>query len=86
MDLFQILTDMEESQISVLPPELAAEAQNLRRDWESRNRQMMQMRLLNQIGTSANFHSLFRHRSKYFCIFITNTSTFSYDFVFISFM
>ncbi|XP_063707232.1 E3 ubiquitin-protein ligase HUWE1 isoform X2 [Culicoides brevitarsis] len=49
-----ILTDMEESQISVLPPELAAEAQNLRRDWESRNRQMMQMRLLNQIGRNVD--------------------------------
>lgn len=33
----QILTDMEESQIASLPPELAAEAQFLRRDWESRN-------------------------------------------------
>ncbi|XP_067638187.1 E3 ubiquitin-protein ligase HUWE1 isoform X2 [Eurosta solidaginis] len=32
-----ILTDMEESQISSLPPDLAAEAQYLRRDWESRN-------------------------------------------------
>ncbi|XP_037724903.1 E3 ubiquitin-protein ligase HUWE1 isoform X3 [Drosophila subpulchrella] len=32
-----ILTDMEESQIASLPPELAAEAQFLRRDWESRN-------------------------------------------------
>lgn len=50
----QILTDMEDSQISVLPPELAAEAQNLRRDWENRNRQMMQERLLNQIGSSAS--------------------------------
>lgn len=28
---------MEESQIASLPPELAAEAQFLRRDWESRN-------------------------------------------------
>lgn len=45
---------MEDSQISVLPPELAAEAQNLRRDWENRNRQMMQERLLNQIGSSAS--------------------------------
>ncbi|XP_017074382.1 E3 ubiquitin-protein ligase HUWE1 isoform X3 [Drosophila eugracilis] len=32
-----ILTDMEESQIASLPPELAAEAQFLRRDWEFRN-------------------------------------------------
>uniref|UniRef100_A0A1A9ZLS0 HECT-type E3 ubiquitin transferase n=1 Tax=Glossina pallidipes TaxID=7398 RepID=A0A1A9ZLS0_GLOPL len=32
-----ILADMEDSQISSLPPDLAAEAQHLRRDWESRN-------------------------------------------------
>ncbi|XP_048517112.1 E3 ubiquitin-protein ligase HUWE1 isoform X3 [Dendroctonus ponderosae] len=31
-----ILSDMEDSQMSALPPELAAEAQNLRRDWHSR--------------------------------------------------
>ncbi|KAJ1530610.1 hypothetical protein ONE63_005490 [Megalurothrips usitatus] len=35
-----ILADMEDSQISALPPDLAAEAQNLRREWESRNRHM----------------------------------------------
>ena len=29
-----LLADMEESQISALPAELAAEAQNLRRDYE----------------------------------------------------
>lgn len=38
---------MEDSQIAALPPELAAEAQNLRRDWETRNRQM-QERILTQ--------------------------------------
>ena len=32
---------MEESQISILPPELAAEARYLRRDWESRNESRM---------------------------------------------
>ncbi|CAH1120985.1 unnamed protein product [Ceutorhynchus assimilis] len=41
-----ILADMEESQISALPPELAAEAQNLRRDWYARNRQIAQERFL----------------------------------------
>ncbi|XP_065351363.1 E3 ubiquitin-protein ligase HUWE1 isoform X4 [Cloeon dipterum] len=49
-----ILTDMEESQISVLPPELAAEAQTLRRDWEARNRQIMQERFLNHVSQSNN--------------------------------
>ncbi|KAG7210750.1 hypothetical protein KM043_012246 [Ampulex compressa] len=44
-----ILTDMEESQISVLPPDLAQEAQNLRREWEARNRHMMQERFLNHV-------------------------------------
>ncbi|XP_020278772.1 E3 ubiquitin-protein ligase HUWE1 isoform X2 [Pseudomyrmex gracilis] len=47
-----ILTDMEESQISVLPPELAQEAQNLRREWEARNRHMMQERFLNHVSQS----------------------------------
>lgn len=40
----QILADMDESQIAVLPPDLASEAQNLRREWESRNRQMLHER------------------------------------------
>jgi hypothetical protein len=43
---------MEDSQIAALPPELAAEAQNLRRDWESRNRQM-QERILSTSFTHA---------------------------------
>ena len=43
---------MEDSQIAALPPELAAEAQNLRRDWETRNRQM-QERLLTSSFTHA---------------------------------
>ncbi|XP_072752701.1 E3 ubiquitin-protein ligase HUWE1 isoform X5 [Anoplolepis gracilipes] len=47
-----ILTDMEESQISVLPPDLAQEAQNLRREWEARNRHMMQERFLNHVSQS----------------------------------
>lgn len=67
-----ILTDMEESQISVLPPELAAEAQNLRRDWESRNRQIMQEQMSQigaggnsgNVGTSPSFSSVLRYRSR----------------------
>lgn len=67
-----ILTDMEESQISVLPPELAAEAQNLRRDWESRNRQIMQEQISQigaggnsgNVGTSPSFSSVLRYRSR----------------------
>lgn len=61
---------MEESQISVLPPELAAEAQNLRRDWESRNRQLMQERFLNQIGHSTTtLSSILRSRGLYLHMF-----------------
>lgn len=44
---------MEDSQIAALPPELAAEAQNLRRDWETRNRQMQE-----RILTSSFSHAL----------------------------
>lgn len=40
---------MEESQMSVLPPEIVAEAQNLRREWEARNRQLMQERFLSHV-------------------------------------
>ncbi|XP_028140389.1 E3 ubiquitin-protein ligase HUWE1 isoform X3 [Diabrotica virgifera virgifera] len=51
-----ILSDMEDSQMSALPPDLAAEAQNLRRDWYARNRQMAQERFLqNSLG------SIYRH-------------------------
>lgn len=58
---------MEDSQISALPPDLAAEAQNLRRDWESRNRQMLQERLL-----TSSFSSVFRYnnRSEYKILWI----------------
>lgn len=49
----KILADMEDSQIAALPPELAAEAQNLRRDWETRNRQMQE-----RILTSSFTHAL----------------------------
>ncbi|XP_063994967.1 E3 ubiquitin-protein ligase HUWE1 isoform X2 [Diachasmimorpha longicaudata] len=45
-----ILTDMEESQMSVLPPDLAAEAQNLRRQWEATNRHMIQERFLTHVS------------------------------------
>ncbi|XP_012277229.1 E3 ubiquitin-protein ligase HUWE1 isoform X2 [Orussus abietinus] len=47
-----ILTDMEESQISVLPPDLAQEAQLLRREWEARNRHMIQERFLSHVSQS----------------------------------
>lgn len=61
----KILTDMEDSQISALPPDLAAEAQNLRRDWETRNRQIMQEHInIGQIDTAPTFSSVLRYRSR----------------------
>lgn len=58
----QILADMEDSQISVLPPELAAEAQNLRRELETRNRANMQPQ--SQIGNVQSYPSVLRYRSR----------------------
>ena len=49
---------MEESQISVLPPDLAAEAQSLRRDWEARNRQIMQERFFSHVGAGSAGNAL----------------------------
>ncbi|KAL1492672.1 hypothetical protein ABEB36_010896 [Hypothenemus hampei] len=46
-----ILSDMEDSQMSALPPELAAEAQNLRRDWHARNRQIQDRFLHSNLPT-----------------------------------
>lgn len=54
-----ILSDMEDSQMSALPPDLAAEAQTLRRDWEARNRQMVQERIL-----QSNLTSIIRHSTR----------------------
>ncbi|KAJ8983063.1 hypothetical protein NQ317_007105 [Molorchus minor] len=51
-----ILSDMEDSQMSALPPDLAAEAQTLRRDWYARNRQMAQERFL-----QSNLTTIIRH-------------------------
>lgn len=41
---------MEESQIAALPPEIAQEAQSLRREWETRNRQLMQDRFFSHVS------------------------------------
>ncbi|EFA10984.1 E3 ubiquitin-protein ligase HUWE1 [Tribolium castaneum] len=54
-----ILSDMEDSQMSALPPDLAAEAQTLRRDWEARNRQLVQERIL-----QSNLTSIIRHSAR----------------------
>ncbi|KAF5283384.1 hypothetical protein FQA39_LY04760 [Lamprigera yunnana] len=54
-----ILSDMEDSQMSALPPDLAAEAQTLRRDWEARNRQLVQERIF-----QSNLTTIIRHSTR----------------------
>ncbi|XP_048739045.2 E3 ubiquitin-protein ligase HUWE1-like isoform X5 [Ostrea edulis] len=44
----QVLADMDDSTVAVLPPDLAAEAQTLRRELEERHRRLMQERLFAQ--------------------------------------
>ena len=44
----QVLADMDDSMVAVLPPDLAAEAQLLRRELEERHRRLMQERFLSQ--------------------------------------
>jgi len=57
-----LLADMEESQISALPADLAAEAQNLRRDYEQRSRQMMHERFFNHVNhTGPTLSSILRN-------------------------
>ena len=63
---------MEDSQISALPPDLAAEAQTLRRDWETRNRQM-QERILSSSFTTA-LRSAPGSRSKLQKLYLKNLS------------
>jgi hypothetical protein len=53
---------MEDSQIAVLPPDLASEAQNLRREWETRNRQMLQDRFFSHTNhTTTTLSSILRN-------------------------
>nr|KAG5697092.1 hypothetical protein BaRGS_002008 [Batillaria attramentaria] len=44
----QVLADMDDSMMAVLPPDIAAEAQELRRELEDRHRRLMQERLFAQ--------------------------------------
>ncbi|CAG5120620.1 unnamed protein product, partial [Candidula unifasciata] len=56
----QVLSDMDDSMLAVLPPELAAEAQELRRDMEERHRRLLQERLFAQAG-AASISAILRH-------------------------
>lgn len=44
----QVLADMDDSMVAILPPELAAEANVLRREMEDRHRRLVQERLFAQ--------------------------------------
>ena len=56
-----LLAEMEESQISALPADMAAEAQNLRQDRELRSRQMMHERFFHQVHAGPNLSSILRN-------------------------
>ena len=58
-----VLADMDDSMVAVLPADLAAEAQSLRRDLEERHRRMMQERLFTSTG-SGSLSSILRHAGK----------------------
>ena len=58
--LTQVLSDMDDTQLAVLPPELSAEAQELRRDVEERHRRLLQERLVAQ-GGAAHISAILRH-------------------------
>lgn len=50
MVFVQVLADMDDSMVAVLPADLAAEANMLRRELEERHSRLMQERLLTQGG------------------------------------
>ncbi|XP_021341229.1 E3 ubiquitin-protein ligase HUWE1-like isoform X3 [Mizuhopecten yessoensis] len=56
----QVLADMDDSMVAVLPPDLAAEAQSLRRELEDRHRRLMQDRLFAQAG-AGSLSAILRH-------------------------
>ncbi|KAL3853804.1 hypothetical protein ACJMK2_017313, partial [Sinanodonta woodiana] len=55
-----VLADMDDSMMAVLPPDLATEAQSLRREYEDRHRRLMQERLFTQ-GSSGSLSAILRH-------------------------
>ncbi|XP_046372246.1 E3 ubiquitin-protein ligase HUWE1-like isoform X1 [Haliotis rufescens] len=56
----QVLADMDDSMLAVLPPDLAAEAQELRREFEERHRRIVQERIFAQAG-AASLSAILRH-------------------------
>ena len=64
----QVLADMDDSMVAVLPPDLATEANMLRRELEDRHRRIMQERLFNQ--GSDPLSALMRHTGVNLCLSI----------------
>lgn len=58
----QVLADMDDSTVAVLPPDLAAEAQALRRELEERHRRLMQERLFAQAAGAGSLSAILRHQ------------------------
>lgn len=55
----QVLADMDDSMVAVLPPDLAAEATSLRRDLEERQRRLVQERFFHP--GAASLSTILRH-------------------------
>ncbi|XP_060587198.1 E3 ubiquitin-protein ligase HUWE1-like isoform X3 [Ruditapes philippinarum] len=62
-----VLADMDDSMMAVLPADLAAEAQTLRRELEDRHRRIMQERLFTQPGSGGSLSSILRHAGTIRC-------------------
>jgi E3 ubiquitin-protein ligase HUWE1 len=60
----QVLSDMDDTTIAVLPAEVAAEARELRQELEDRHRRVMQERLLAQ-GNAASLSAILRNTGQW---------------------
>ena len=66
----QVLADMDDTTVAVLPPDLAAEAQALRRELEERHRRLMQERLFAQAAGAGSLSAILRHSGACWFLFI----------------
>ena len=64
----QVLADMDDSVVAVLPQDLATEAQTLRRELEERHRRILQQRLFTEAGFGGRQgNALFWQQGKTYC-------------------
>ena len=73
----QVLSDMDDTTMSVLPPQVAAEARELRQELEDRHHRMMQDRMFFQGGV-ASLSSILRNPGaflKCYCVVWTVSSS-----------